>query len=70
MGCQQVKIHQLLLESRFRTLDKARADFFFVPAYVKCVRIYGGLDEKEVLDYFMKVDSGSHDNIILLCCLF
>ncbi len=37
-------------------MDKARADFFFVPAYVKCVRIYGGLDEKEVSDYFMKVN--------------
>ena len=52
---QQVKIHKLLMESRYRTLNKSQADFFFVPAYVKCVRIFGGLNEREVSDHFLKV---------------
>lgn len=52
----QVKIHKLLMESRFRTLNKNEADFFFVPAYVKCVRISSkGLTEQEVNEYFLKV---------------
>lgn len=51
----QVKIHKLLMESRYRTVNKSLADFFFVPAYVKCVRIFGGLTEEEVNDHFLKV---------------
>lgn len=43
------------MKSRYRTLDKSRANFFFVPVYVKCVRIFGGLNEKEVNEHFLKV---------------
>ncbi|KAI3897200.1 hypothetical protein MKX03_032391 [Papaver bracteatum] len=51
----QVKIHQMLLKSRFRTLKKEEADLFFVPAYVKCVRMLGGLTDKEINSTYVKV---------------
>lgn len=51
----QVKIHRLLLESRFRTRKKEEADLFFVPAYVKCVRMLGGLNDKEINQTYVKV---------------
>jgi hypothetical protein len=51
----QVKIHGLLLESRFRTRKKEEADLFFVPAYVKCVRMMGGLNDKEINHTYVKV---------------
>lgn len=51
----QVKIHRLLLKSRFRTLKKAEADLFFVPSYVKCVRMLGGLNDKEINQIYVKV---------------
>ncbi|XP_010911715.1 probable glucuronoxylan glucuronosyltransferase F8H isoform X2 [Elaeis guineensis] len=50
----QVKVHQLLLKSRFRTLKKEEADLFFVPAYVKCVRMMGGLNDKEINQTYVK----------------
>ncbi|KAA0058869.1 hypothetical protein IC582_004718 [Cucumis melo] len=51
----QVKIHRLLLQSRFRTRKKEEADFFFVPAYVKCVRMLGGLNDKEINEAYIQV---------------
>ncbi|XP_057975137.1 probable glucuronosyltransferase GUT1 isoform X2 [Malania oleifera] len=51
----QVKIHKLLLKSRFRTTKKEEADMFFVPTYVKCVRMMGGLNDKEINQSFVKV---------------
>ncbi|KAJ6730585.1 EXOSTOSIN FAMILY PROTEIN [Salix viminalis] len=51
----QVKIHRLLLESRLRTRKKEEADLFFVPAYVKCVRMMGGLNDKEINHTYVKV---------------
>ncbi|XP_042381249.1 probable beta-1,4-xylosyltransferase IRX10 [Zingiber officinale] len=51
----QVKIHQLLLKSRFRTLNKEEADLFFVPSYVKCVRMMGGLSDKEINKTYVKI---------------
>lgn len=51
----QVKIHKLLLQSRFRTRKKEEADLFFVPAYVKCVRMSGGLTDKEINQTYVKV---------------
>ncbi|KAJ0026311.1 hypothetical protein Pint_08007 [Pistacia integerrima] len=51
----QVKIHRLLLQSRFRTRKKEEADLFFVPAYVKCVRMMGGLNDKEINQTYVKV---------------
>lgn len=51
----QVKIHQLLLKSRFRTWKKHEADFFFVPSYVKCIRMMGGLNDKEINQTYVKV---------------
>ncbi|XP_045829016.1 probable glucuronosyltransferase GUT1 [Trifolium pratense] len=53
----QVKIHKLLLESRFRTKKKEEADLFFVPSYVKCARMMGGLNDKEINNTFVKVIS-------------
>ncbi|GLT51624.1 hypothetical protein SLA2020_250240 [Shorea laevis] len=53
----QVKIHRLLLQSQFRTTKKEEADLFFVPAYVKCVRIMGGLNDKEINQTYVKVIS-------------
>ncbi|XP_015697732.1 probable glucuronosyltransferase Os03g0107900 [Oryza brachyantha] len=69
----QVKIHQLLLRSRFRTLDKDEADLFFVPAYVKCVRMVGALNDKEINQTYVKVigqmpyfrRSGGRDHIFV-----
>nr|DAD39940.1 TPA_asm: hypothetical protein HUJ06_014263 [Nelumbo nucifera] len=46
---------QLLLKSRFWTLKKEEADLFFVPAYVKCVRMMGGLHDKEISQTYVKV---------------
>lgn len=51
----QVKIHRLLLLSRFRTRKKEEADLFFVPTYVKCVRMMGGLNDKEINQTYIKV---------------
>ncbi|XP_062117852.1 probable glucuronosyltransferase Os01g0926700 isoform X1 [Humulus lupulus] len=51
----QVKIHKLLLQSRFRTRKKEEADLFFVPAYVKCVRMMVGLKDKEITETYVKV---------------
>ncbi|GMY29437.1 probable glucuronosyltransferase Os02g0520750 [Fagus crenata] len=53
----QVKIHKLLLKSRYRTRKKEQADLFFVPAYVKCVRMMGGLTDKEINHTYVKVIS-------------
>ncbi|PNT48317.1 hypothetical protein POPTR_002G072300v4 [Populus trichocarpa] len=69
----QVKIHGLLLESRFRTRKKEEADLFFVPAYVKCVRMMGGLNDKEINHTYVKVlsqmpyfrRSGGRDHIFV-----
>ncbi|CAI0395907.1 unnamed protein product [Linum tenue] len=69
----QVKIHKLLLKSRFRTRRKEEADFFFVPTYVKCVRMMGGLNDKEINQTFVKVlsqmpyfrRSGGRDHIFV-----
>ncbi|KAK4774315.1 hypothetical protein SAY86_009250 [Trapa natans] len=51
----QVKIHHLLLKSRYRTRKKDEADFFFVPSYVKCVRMMGGLNDKEINQTYVKI---------------
>ncbi|VFR00287.1 unnamed protein product [Cuscuta campestris] len=51
----QVKIHRLLLQSRFRARRKEEADLFFVPSYVKCVRMMGGLNDKEINQTYVKV---------------
>lgn len=51
----QVKIHRLLLQSRFRTRKKEEANLFFVPAYAKCVRMMGGLNDKEINSTYVKV---------------
>ncbi|CAK9235081.1 unnamed protein product [Sphagnum troendelagicum] len=50
----QVKIYKLLLESSFCTFEKEKADFFFVPAYVKCVHMMGGLTGTEISDIYSK----------------
>ncbi|KAI7740143.1 hypothetical protein M8C21_018271 [Ambrosia artemisiifolia] len=52
----QVKIHKLFLKSRFRTHKKEDADLFFVPSYVKCVRMMGGLNDKEINQAYVKGD--------------
>ncbi|KAL3638888.1 hypothetical protein CASFOL_016795 [Castilleja foliolosa] len=51
----QVKIHRLLLQSTYRTIKKEEADLFFVPSYVKCVRMMGGLNDKEINQTYVKV---------------
>ncbi|KAL1543741.1 putative glucuronosyltransferase [Salvia divinorum] len=51
----QVKIHRLLLQSTYRTRKKEEADLFFVPSYVKCVRMMGGLSDKEINQTYVKV---------------
>lgn len=69
----QVKIHKLLLISRFRTRKKEEADLFFVPTYIKCVRMLGGLDDNEISDTYVKVlsqmpyfrRSGGRDHIFV-----
>lgn len=43
------------MESKFRTSKKDDADLFFVPAYVKCVRMLGGLNDKEINQTYVKV---------------
>ncbi|XP_027330466.1 probable beta-1,4-xylosyltransferase IRX10 [Abrus precatorius] len=53
----QVKIHKLLLQSKLRTRRKEEADLFFVPSYVKCVRMMGGLNDKEINTTYVKVVS-------------
>ncbi|KAI4337913.1 hypothetical protein L6164_016277 [Bauhinia variegata] len=53
----QVKIHKLLKKSRYRTRKKEEADLFFVPSYVKCVRMMGGLNDKEINQTYVKVIS-------------
>ncbi|KAH8953796.1 hypothetical protein BDL97_08G045400, partial [Sphagnum fallax] len=50
----QVKIYKLLLESSFCTFEKEKVDFFFVPAYVKCVHMMGGLTDTEISDIYSK----------------
>ncbi|MBA0585513.1 hypothetical protein Gorai_016287 [Gossypium raimondii] len=69
----QVMFFLLLLESRFRTRKKEEADLFFVPAYVKCVRMLGGLNDKEINQTYVKVlsqmpyfrRSGGRDHIFV-----
>ncbi|GJN01207.1 hypothetical protein PR202_ga18454 [Eleusine coracana subsp. coracana] len=69
----QVKIHQLLLNSRFRTFNKDEANLFFVPSYVKCVRMTGALNDKEINQTYVKVlsqmpyfrRSGGRDHIFV-----
>ncbi|KAK7383312.1 hypothetical protein VNO78_28986 [Psophocarpus tetragonolobus] len=46
----KVKIHKLLLESK-----QLEADLFFVPSYVKCARMLGGLNDKEINHTYVKV---------------
>ncbi|KAF2296613.1 hypothetical protein GH714_000577 [Hevea brasiliensis] len=63
---------RLLLRSRFRTRKKEEADLFFVPAYVKCVRMMGGLHDKEINQTYVKVlsqmpyfrRSGGRDHVL------
>ncbi|KAH7525190.1 hypothetical protein FEM48_Zijuj06G0198800 [Ziziphus jujuba var. spinosa] len=51
----QVKIHKLLQTSKFRTRKKEEADLFFVPTYVKCVHVLGGLDDNQINETYIKV---------------
>nr|ACN30964.1 unknown [Zea mays] len=51
----QVKVHQFLLKSRFRTFNKDHANLFFVPSYVKCVRMTGALSDKEINQTYVKI---------------
>lgn len=43
------------MQSRFRTRKKGEANLFFVPAYAKCVRMMGGLNDKEINHTYVKV---------------
>ncbi|KAH7567987.1 hypothetical protein JRO89_XS07G0207300 [Xanthoceras sorbifolium] len=52
----QVKIHKLLLQSRFRTSNKEEADLFFVPAYVKCIMVKAGLAEEVINQTYVEND--------------
>ncbi|KAG9440021.1 hypothetical protein H6P81_020186 [Aristolochia fimbriata] len=69
----QVKIHRLFLKSKFRTSRKQEADLFFVPSYVKCARMMGGLNDKEINMTYVKVlsqmpyfrRSGGRDHIFV-----
>ncbi|KAG2593033.1 hypothetical protein PVAP13_5NG632020 [Panicum virgatum] len=69
----QVKIHQFLLKSRFRTFNKDQANLFFVPSYVKCVRMTGALNDKEINQTYVKIlsqmpyfrRSGGRDHIFV-----
>eukprot|EP00252_Welwitschia_mirabilis_P014913 TRINITY_DN32977_c0_g1_i1.p1 TRINITY_DN32977_c0_g1~~TRINITY_DN32977_c0_g1_i1.p1 ORF type:complete len:459 (+),score=57.24 TRINITY_DN32977_c0_g1_i1:257-1633(+) len=69
----QVKIHYLLLKSKYRTMNKDEAQLFFVPSYVKCVRMKGGLNDKEINETYVKVlqqlpffrRSGGRDHIFI-----
>ncbi|XP_047177245.1 probable glucuronoxylan glucuronosyltransferase F8H isoform X2 [Vigna umbellata] len=53
----QVKIHKFLLQSKQRTRKKEEADLFFVPSYVKCARMMGGLNDKEINYTYVQVIS-------------
>ncbi|XP_022638079.1 probable glucuronoxylan glucuronosyltransferase F8H isoform X2 [Vigna radiata var. radiata] len=53
----QVKIHKFLLQSKQRTRKKEEADLFFVPSYVKCARMMGGLNDKEINHTYVQVIS-------------
>ncbi|KAL5776753.1 hypothetical protein ACOSP7_009679 [Xanthoceras sorbifolium] len=53
----QVKIHRLLLQSRFRTSNKEEADLFFVPAYVKCIMVMAGMAEEVINQTYVQVIS-------------
>lgn len=69
----QVKVHQLLQKSGFRTMNKDEAQLFFVPSYVKCVRMMGRLNDKEINQTYVKVleqlpyfrRSGGRDHIFI-----
>ncbi|KAH7286788.1 hypothetical protein KP509_32G022800 [Ceratopteris richardii] len=69
----QVKVHRLLLRSPFRTMEKEDAQLFFVPTYVKCVRMFGGLNDKEINHTFVQMlqqmphfrRSGGRDHVFL-----
>ncbi|KAI9097964.1 hypothetical protein K1719_025735 [Acacia pycnantha] len=50
--CQNTQVFQ---QSRYRTEKKEEADLFFVPSYVKCVRMMGGLNDKEINQTYVKV---------------
>lgn len=60
----QVKIHKQLLLSRYRTRKKEEADLFFVPTYIKCVRMNGGLDDNEITDTYIRVCKFSFSELI------
>ncbi|KAL8167606.1 hypothetical protein V2J09_009105 [Rumex salicifolius] len=51
----QVKIHRLFLKSKFRTMNKDEANFFFVPTYVKCVHMKNILTDNEINQTFVNV---------------
>lgn len=57
----------MLLQSRFRTRKKEEADLFFVPAYPKCVRMMGGLNDKEINQTYVKVVNIRNLKITLCC---
>ena len=57
------------MESKFRTSKKDDADLFFVPAYVKCVRMLGGLNDKEINQTYVKVKPSRDSLIQLWMCL-
>lgn len=69
----QVKIHQLLRKSGSLTMNKDEAQLFFVPSYVKCVRMKGGLNDKEINQTYVRVlkqmpyfrRSGGRDHIFV-----
>ena len=50
-----MKIHKFLLQSKQRTRKKEEADLFFVPSYVKCARMMGGLNDKEINNTYVQV---------------
>jgi len=58
------------LESKFRTIKKDEADLFFVPAYVKCVRMLGGLNDKEINQTYVKVNEIITHSFKLLMLMF
>lgn len=59
----------LLLKSKFRTMNKEDADLFFVPAYAKCVRMMGGLNDKEINQTYVKVRGLAVLNTVILSML-
>lgn len=42
----------------FRTMMKEEGILFFVPSYVKCVRMMGGLNDKEITN----ICEGTHED--------